>query len=95
MKSAIAVAHETAGEPPGPTPAAATETRSPYLEELYGLVDEIEARFPDVVRILRERITDLEKKLLAKDGNQFIQNCAIAAMHATVKAVHQIIKGVA
>lgn len=72
-------------------PDSAGETHSPYLRDLYGLIDEIETLFPEVVRVLRERIADLER-FLAKSGNPFIQNGAIAAMHQTVQAVHGVMK---
>lgn len=74
--------------------ADAAEPRSPYLADLYGVIDEIETLFPEVVRTLHERIADLER-FLAQAENPFIQHGAIAATHEVVRAVHRVITRIA
>lgn len=93
MKSALARIADGSAASEGPA-ADAAEPRSPYLADLYGVIDEIEALFPEVVRILRERIADLER-FLVRSENPFIQHDAIAATREIVQAVHRVIKKIA
>lgn len=81
MKQAGAVSVDTAA------------ARSPYLADLYGVVDEIERFLPEVVQRLRERIADLER-FLATNENPYIQNGAVAATHEVVAAIHRVIQRV-
>lgn len=88
MQTAVAETRHESG-----SPAKKVEIHSQYLLELHGLIDEIEAKFPEVVRVLRKRIADLEQ-LLAKGENPFIEHGCIAATHEVVRAVHRVIQRV-
>ncbi len=90
MKTATVVV-EAPGEAPGTASSNAEGARSPYLDDLYVLMDEIETLFPDVVRALRARITDLEQ-FVKREGNVYLKNGAIAAVYATVQAVHDALR---
>ncbi len=95
MKSALArIADGRVAVEGATAEGTTTEPRSPYLADLYGVIDEIETLFPEVVRVLRERIADLEG-FLAQNGNPFIQHGAIAATHEVIQAVHRVIRRIA
>lgn len=93
----VATEEATATEPAGTRAtltADAEESRSQYLADLYGVINEIETLFPEVVRVLRERVADLER-FLTQSENPFIQNGAIVATHEVVQAVHLVIQRIA